>query len=432
MDEVYDPQIFYDVATKLYDYAEDLNGYHQTAFGGLSGTGEMAGNCDRGTEFAEEYDELVPELETTGKDLVAALYHYGDIVRQVGINHADAEADSDIGDTGYDEPPAERSAPIGMCFAIPKSAGGSLEGLLEDVGLNEYLTVPVPDGDTDKLAKANSVWTTLSDDIGSNLVGKVSALIADFDDLYGEEIDVICDDLNGLDTEISTYRDGAKDLAEATEQHKGYLDEVREMLEGILKDLAIELAATAAITIAASFVTFGGAAVVGGAKAASTIARFAKRIESIITTVKGFSRFKKFRGMLSRFTKSKGDSKALELLRLEVKNAKPGIRKNNARGRLGEKRAGLDPNAKKRQIEINGRKRYPDKIDDVAEEVVEVKNVDKLSSRDAKQIEDSVDFAAQEGYKTKLFIDERTQKFPARVQKLVDEGKIEVVRMDLN
>jgi hypothetical protein len=51
---------------------------------------------------------------------------------------------------------------------------------------------------------------------------------------------------------------------------------------GILEDLAIELAVTAAIAIAASFVSFGAGAVAGTAKAAQSITKFARIISEAV------------------------------------------------------------------------------------------------------------------------------------------------------
>lgn len=205
MTEIYDPQIFYRVATSLYDHADTLNKLHGEVFPKLSGTDQMAGNDDRGTTFSTEYDGLAGDIESTGRKLVSAINHYGSVVRQAGINHADAEKDSDVGDGKYDTPPPERPAPFGACYVVPSSAGGSLDGLLEDIGINDHLTVPIPDGDTDKLQTAGDAWSGLYDSVETQLSGKIAELISEFDDLSGEEIDVICDDLNELDSMVSDY-----------------------------------------------------------------------------------------------------------------------------------------------------------------------------------------------------------------------------------
>jgi hypothetical protein len=53
-------------------------------------------------------------------------------------------------------------------------------------------------------------------------------------------------------------------------------------LKSILHDLEVELAVTAAIAIAASFVSFGAGAVAGTAKAAHSITKFARIIKDAI------------------------------------------------------------------------------------------------------------------------------------------------------
>lgn len=56
------------------------------------------------------------------------------------------------------------------------------------------------------------------------------------------------------------------------------LDETRETIQGLLKDLAIECGVTAGVSVALSFVTFGGAAAVGGDVIAARAIRYARLV----------------------------------------------------------------------------------------------------------------------------------------------------------
>ena len=71
----------------------------------------------------------------------------------------------------------------------------------------------------------------------------------------------------------------------------------------------------------------------------------------------------------------------------------------NAIGKAGEEMAGIDP-SKKQIIEINGRKRIPDALDD--EVLTEVKNVKYISN--TQQLRDFADFAAATGRTLELWV----------------------------
>lgn len=77
-----------------------------------------------------------------------------------------------------------------------------------------------------------------------------------------------------------------------------------------------------------------------------------------------------------------------------AKNTSP-----NAIGKAGEEMAGIDP-SKKQIIEINGRKRIPDALDD--EVLTEVKNVKYISN--TQQLRDFADFAAATGRTLELWV----------------------------
>lgn len=429
MTDVVDPEGFYSAATDLFDLAESLSSLLGDALSELSDTGKMAGNDDRGTEFSDAYDPLVTDVESTGRDLVSALHHYGSVVRQAGINHAEAEADSDLGDGGADEPPPVPAEPLGMCYPLPASAGGSLEGLLEDIGINEHLDIPVPDGDTSKLSTAHGAWDGFHSDLSSNMVGKVAAIANRFSDLDGEDIDFIIEDLGDLDDGVTEYQSAVGELQDATSAHKEYLDEVRSQLEGLLKDLAIEIGATAVIGIAASFVTFGGGAAVAGARIATVVAKFARRISKAIRTVMGLRKAKISPGMARRLKQSKLNEDLIKIKQLEVKKATTTGARNQRKGELGEVKGGLDPSKKKERIKVNGRTRIPDDIDDVAEEVIEVKNVNNQGL--TQQVKDSKQIADDQDYTLRIVVDERT-KISGPLKEMQEKGDIVIEVMDLN
>ncbi|GAA1084935.1 putative toxin [Tsukamurella strandjordii] len=106
------------------------------------------------------------------------------------------------------------------------------------------------------------------------------------------------------------------------------------------------------------------------------------------------------------------------------------------RGREGEIRAGENPDERAPAIFPNcpvGKPKFriPDGRNDDTKQITEVKNVNKLSSRDRKQVIDEANWASENGYTMTLITDHRTV-LSQDVNKLVSEGKITVLRMELD
>ncbi|MGX9296015.1 putative toxin [Tsukamurella paurometabola] len=108
---------------------------------------------------------------------------------------------------------------------------------------------------------------------------------------------------------------------------------------------------------------------------------------------------------------------------------------NWARGREGERRAGIPPGKKKTRIYPpnplgRGGYRVPDIRDDVTRQVTEVKNTNDTGPSDS-QIIDIANWTQANGYTMTLITDHRTTLSP-EVEKLQDEGRITVLRMELD
>lgn len=422
-------QSYFDGATALFDVASALQRAQSTLAADLSGTEGMAGKDERGREFGDAYDEQAGQIERFGRDLAAAVRNYGRVLRQAGINHAGAEADSNINGGAPMPPPADPGELIAPCLNMPRASGGNSDGLMENIGLLEEIGIPVPDGDTDKLHRAEAAWGRLGSDQTASFAGKLSAISAKFDELNGDEVDIIVEDLEELDSLIQDYTGLASALKDACANHREYLTELRNELTDILESLAIDLAVTAAIGILSSFVSFGAGAALAGGKAAATIARYAMKIRDVIQTVKRLKAFKKISEFFEGSRASSQNEKLVRFLQMQMKSARTQGLKNNLKGRIGELKAGIDPKAPKTEIQINGRVRVPDRIDDAAMELVEVKNVNSIGK--TKQIQDMLDYASQEGYTMTLVIDTRTT-ISSNLQALIDGGKLKLLRMALN
>lgn len=274
-----DPETFYGVGARLFELAGDMYDAFQVNVTILGETGAMAGSDDAGTAWAASYDPRVGEVLGAVNDLTLALENYGGVIVQAGYNHAIAEHNAT---PGAGAPPVKPAEPVSVAgvLSAPPSAGGPGKGLIDNaIGLADQVGVPVPDGDTEKIDKAAQAWDRLATVYQTKTVVEALEVNARrFSDTKSPEVEFIARDLRELRDATKAILDGCAELSQSCNDYRAALDELRNNIGGILEDLAIELGATAAIGIAASFVTFGVGAVAATAKAAHTITKFAKII----------------------------------------------------------------------------------------------------------------------------------------------------------
>jgi hypothetical protein len=271
-----DSESFYAVGKGLFEKAGKLYDAFNVNVSILGGTGSMAGTDDAGTAWATSYDERVKEVLGAVNDLNKALENYGGVVIQAGYNHAVAEHNATPGNQGPTPAMPPEPASTAGVLSAPPSAGGPGRGLVDAIGLMQQVGVPVPDGDTDKVSTAADAWDRLATVYQTKTIAEGLEVDArTFRDTHSPEVEYIVRDLEELRDAMTSVTDGCAELSQSCKDYKSALVELRTQLEGILKDLAIELAVTAAIGIAASFVSFGAGAVAGTAKAAQSITKFA-------------------------------------------------------------------------------------------------------------------------------------------------------------
>ncbi len=282
-----DPETFYAVGKGLFEKAGKLYDAFNVNVALLGDTGSMAGTDQAGTAWATSYDERAAEILGAVNDLTKAMENYGGVIIQAGFNHAVAEHNATPGnqDPAPTKPPEPVSS-VGV-LSTPPSAGGPGSGLLDNVGLMAQVGVPVPDGDTDKVAKAADAWDRLATVYQTTTVAEGLGVDARaFRDTHSPEVEFLVRDLEELQTATSSLLDGCAELAQSCRDYKSALDDLRTQLEGILENLAVELAVTAAVGIAASFVSFGAGAVAATAKAAHSVTRFARIIADAVAAWK--------------------------------------------------------------------------------------------------------------------------------------------------
>lgn len=282
-----DTDTYYAVGKGLFEKAGKLFDAINVNVGILGTTGSMAGTDDSGRAWATSYDERAAEVLGAANDLIAAMENYGGVIIQAGYNHAVAEHNATTGNQGAaPTKPPEPASTAGVLTA-PPSAGGPGRGLLDTVGLMQQVGVPVPDGDTDKVSNAADAWDRMATVYQTTSIVEGLGIDArTFRDTHSPEVELIVRDLDQLKDATSSVLNGCAELAQSCRDYKSALDDLRSQLEGILEDLAVEIAITATIGIAASFVSFGVGGLAATAKAAQSITKFARIIAEAVSAWK--------------------------------------------------------------------------------------------------------------------------------------------------
>jgi hypothetical protein len=261
----------------LFELADDVYDAFAVNVRILGETGAMAGTDEAGAAWATSYDGRAGEVLGAVNDLTLALKNYGGVVIQAGYNHAVAEYNATPGNREVPPQRPPEPASVAGVLTAPTSAGGPGRGLLDDaLGLVEHVGLPVPDGDTVKVDKAAQAWERLATVYQTTTVVEALEVNARaFTDTHSPEVEYVVRDLRDLRDATSAILAGCRELAQSCKEYKAALDDLRQHLEDILTDLAVELAATAVISVFAACVSFGVGAAAGTAKAAHTISKFA-------------------------------------------------------------------------------------------------------------------------------------------------------------
>ncbi|MCP9274032.1 WXG100-like domain-containing protein [Mycolicibacterium arenosum] len=282
-----DPATYYAIGGGLFEKAAKLYDAFAVNVRVLGDTAAMSGTDDAGTAWATSYDERAAEVLGAVNDLTRAMENYGGVIIQAGYNHAVAEYNATQGDRGT--PPTKPPEPASAAGVLtaPPSAGGPGRGLIDAIGLMQQVGVPVPDGDTDKVSTAADAWDRLATVYQTTTIADGLEVDARaFRDTLSPEVEYLVRDLEELRDATAAVLDGCAELAESCREYRSALDDLRNQLEVILQDLAIELAVTAAVAVAASFISFGAGAVAGTAKAAQSITKFARIIAEAVAAWK--------------------------------------------------------------------------------------------------------------------------------------------------
>ncbi|NKY55958.1 polymorphic toxin type 24 domain-containing protein [Nocardia flavorosea] len=281
-----DPATYYEAAKIVNQAASAFFTTYAQQLKGLESTNEMAGSAGPGKDWAISYDQQARDTNNLVTALTMLADRYTTALNQIGHIYALGDHDPTTGTPPPAKPPNPPLA-FSSCPVPPPSAGGPGSGLVDD-GLDLArkigIDLPVPDGNTDKLHTAATVWKALAHapEI-TNFPAELERAAALFQTVTAPDVDTIDDDLRSMKTAAEDLIAIFTDLANECAHQEGAHDKMRVDLQDVLGWFAEELRdyalVTAAFAVAASFLSFG----VGGA--AVTAVRAGKAVDLVNDTI---------------------------------------------------------------------------------------------------------------------------------------------------
>ncbi|MDO3651069.1 hypothetical protein Q3A91_29335, partial [Nocardia mangyaensis] len=211
-----DPKVYYQAATNCFDAAAALYESFTYIFAELNSYGLMAGRDEDGRAWASSYDQSARDAVAFYSQTYETLRAYGTALNDVGFDHA--KSDAAIKGTAQPDRPndADSTATFGP-YALPASAaGGTPQGLAATaIDVLDAINCPLPDGDTDKLAKAADAWDRLGRIYqNTNAKDKITIAASLFEGVTSNEVISSSNLADHLVFEMSKHKSSFHDIAD--------------------------------------------------------------------------------------------------------------------------------------------------------------------------------------------------------------------------
>ncbi|WP_280448515.1 ADP-ribosyltransferase [Nocardia brasiliensis] len=283
-----DTAVYYDAATKIAAGAAAWWSAIDARWPEMAKATDMAGSYTDGKEWGKSYDQRAKDILAMVTKVASAAHAYAVVLNNCGYQRALDEHGATIDAGPAPVKPPTPMYPVLNCRVPLPSAGGPGSGLLDEgLGLVEKIGLTVPDGNATTISNAALTWDAARNAEGAAGFPAIleTAAVA-FQDVAAPEVEFIDEDLRALKAAAEAALTAMGELAQSCRDHRAALDELRDLLKQqleMVRDALIqELAITAAISVASSFITFGAGAAIGVAGAAAICARYARPMRLII------------------------------------------------------------------------------------------------------------------------------------------------------
>lgn len=261
---------------------------YRTLTGKLGGYSAMAGDDTTSEDFVENYDSAAADAVAAFAELTTAYGNLSILTSTSGANHREANRRSVYRKGGA--PGGEEREPqpeVVSAYSPPSSLGG------DNADMPEFWNLIVdhlqgwawPSADTGKLREAASAWRGAAGVI-DRAPSYATVASTQLGTQRSPEVPFAKSALRELRTQSTDLADQCRELATACDDYAEQVESTRQTIKDLVRDLAIEIGATAVISGIASFVTFGGAAVVGAGVATARAIACANKIIRVLSALK--------------------------------------------------------------------------------------------------------------------------------------------------
>lgn len=265
-----------DQLLKAADHFADANAAAAAAYATLknwlASSGSMAGDDKTSEDFAGEYDTAAKETMRAAADMVGALAGMARLVYLTGGNHANANLAS-----VYSASPPEQDSCVPpdttvtvSAYAPPSAVGGDDADtpVLWDLITDHLEGYTWPGADVPTLRAVGDAWKQFRSAVEETVVPHLDSAVDQLRQQDSADIDVALGVIADLKLEIRELGHHTAQLGDACEDYAQQVQDVRETVKSILRDLAFEAGLTAAIGGGLTLLT-GGLGAAGSAGVAS-------------------------------------------------------------------------------------------------------------------------------------------------------------------
>lgn len=314
----------YDSAAEALFGGNQLAALHYDSLtGSLGGYGAMAGDDATSEEFAREYDNSTREAVGAIGDLVDALASLGALTSASVTNHRNANASS-----VYNKPaplydgtgglPADGPVDV-AAYTPPSSLGGDNEDYPDFWNeIQDHLEgFAWPNANTGTLREAGTTWRAAGSDLAT-LTRYCDTAVSMLDAQKSPEIPFAVSAIRELKDAITELGTFCTDIGDSCDAYADEVETQRDVIKGIVRDMAIEAGISIVAGTLVGFFTFGGGAAAGAAIAGWRIVAAARKILAALRALKAaakaravlkltavVSRAKPLRSTLLRFKRAR-------------------------------------------------------------------------------------------------------------------------------
>lgn len=268
------------------------NGVLARGYGTLTGRlglySAMAGDDTSSEDFVKNYDAAAADAVAAFAELTTAYGNLSIVTSVSGANHRAANVSSVYTSGG---PPADETREpqpeVVSTYTPPSSLGGDNADMPEfwNLVVDHLQGYAWPNADTGKLREAASTWRDAAGAI-DRAPSFATMASTQLGAQRSPEIPFARAALREIGTQSSDLAEQCRELATACDEYAQQVDETRQTIKDLVRDLAIEIGATAVVSGVLSVVTFGGAAAVGAGVATARAISCARRIIAVVAALK--------------------------------------------------------------------------------------------------------------------------------------------------